>query len=155
MTTVEQKRLQPLSEFVEQTVSRWAVRRPGVVHRVTCDSRDTPPLLACESTLAQAFENLLNNAADSGSERVAVDYRWNDREARIAVRDWGEGFSAELLQDIGKPIIRASRSGLGIGLLLSHATVERYGGRIELSNVSAGGAEAVLFLPLPAGEEAA
>ena len=148
VTTVAQKRLQPLSDFVEQTVARWAVRRPGIVHQVNRDSAGDPPLLAFESTLVQAFENLLNNAADSGSERVVVSYQWDEREARIAVRDWGEGFSAELLQDIGKPIIRASRSGLGIGLLLSHATVERYGGRIELSNVSAGGAEAVLFLPL-------
>jgi two-component system sensor histidine kinase RegB len=49
---------------------------------------------------------------------------------------------------MGKPIIRASRDGLGIGLLLSHATVERYGGRIELRNAPAGGTIATLSLPL-------
>ena len=37
---------------------------------------------------------------------------------------------------------------LGIGLLLSQATVERYGGRIELVNATGGGAEARLHLPL-------
>ena len=150
MTTTEHRRRLPLPAFVEQTVERWAVRRPGVVHELlgdTGDSPQPPPELEFDSTLAQAFDNLLNNAADSGSDRVAVGYQWDDREMRVAVRDWGEGFAPELLQDIGKPIIRASRSGLGIGLLLSHATVERYGGRIELSNVRDGGAEAVLFLP--------
>jgi two-component system sensor histidine kinase RegB len=67
---------------------------------------------------------------------------------RIIIRDWGPGIAAELLGEIGKPIIRASRKGLGIGLLLSQATVERYGGRIELINASGGGAEARLHLPL-------
>ncbi len=41
------------------------------------------------------------------------------------------------------------------GLLLSHATVERYGGRIELRNVSGGGAEATLLLPRTAGDREA
>ena len=58
----------------------------------------------------------------------------------------------ELLEDMGKPVIRASRAGLGIGLLLSHATVERFGGRIELHNASDGGTLATLVLPLPKGE---
>ncbi len=72
----------------------------------------------------------------------------DEREAWIAIRDWGPGIGGELLRDVGKPIIRASRRGLGIGLLLSHATVERYGGRIELLDASDGGTEARLYLPL-------
>ena len=73
---------------------------------------------------------------------------WDQREARIAIRDWGPGIDVDILQDAGKPVIRASRAGLGIGLLLSHATVERYGGRIELLNAGDGGAVATLYLPL-------
>ncbi len=156
LSTVEERQRRPLSAFVDQTVARWAVRRPGVVHEVSRGRGEEPmPVLAFDSTLAQAFENLLNNAADSGSKRVAVRYEWNELEIRVTVRDWGEGFSPELLQDIGRPIIRASGSGLGIGLLLSHATVERYGGRIELRNVSGGGAEATLLLPRTAGDREA
>jgi two-component system sensor histidine kinase RegB len=151
LSNVEQKQRLPLAQFVTQAVERWAVRRPGIIYNIHPpeDSDNTPgPDIEFESTLSQAFENLLNNAADSRSERIAVSYRWGPQEAQITVRDWGEGFAPELLQDIGKPIIRASRSGLGMGLLLSHATVERYGGRIELRNDSEGGAEAILHLPL-------
>ena len=36
---------------------------------------------------------------------------------------------------------------LGLGLLLSHATVERYGGSIELGNAPGGGTIATLRLP--------
>lgn len=106
------------------------------------------PLIECDSTLFQAFENLLNNAADSGSKQVEVRYDWSDSEASLAVRDWGSGIKPELLEDIGKPILRTSRNGLGIGLLISHATVERHGGRIELRNAGDIGVIATLFLPL-------
>ena len=144
----------PLDEFVEETVELWAVRRPGVSYQVEAGCTGPAPLIPFDPTLAQALENLLNNGADAGSEDIAVRYSWNKQEASINVRDWGKGISPRLLEDIGKPIIRASRSGLGIGLLLSHATVERYGGRIELRNAKDKGAIATLYLPLlERGEE--
>ena len=138
----------PLDIFVADTVARWSVRRPGVSYQSHCLGQGQAPLIYQDPTLAQAMENLLNNAADAGSSKVKVSYDWNDREAKIVIRDWGKGIEPALLADIGKPVIRASRSGLGIGLLLSHATVERYGGRIELQNAADQGAIATLFLPV-------
>lgn len=156
LTSVEQTLASPLDDFVTQTVERWAVRRPGVVCDIVAGpagETGAPPVLEYDSTLCQALENLLNNAADSGTQRVEVRYDWDARHARIAIRDWGPGIALDILQDIGKPVIRASRSGLGIGLLLSHATVERYGGRIELINARDGGTVATLILPLAGGAE--
>ena len=125
-----------------------AVRRPGVVCDVVVDPSGPGPELAYESTLSQAIENLLNNAADTGSQKIAVSVTWGPREASIGVRDWGAGILPELLEQIGKPIIHAGRSGLGIGLMLSQASVERHGGRIELRNLHEGGTLATLTLPL-------
>ncbi len=138
----------PLDSFVVDTVERWSVRRPGVSYQVQCLGKGQTPAINQDPTLSQAMENLLNNAADAGSSRVEISYDWNAREAEVRIRDWGTGIKPELLADIGKPVIRASRSGLGIGLLLSHATVERYGGRIELRNAADNGAIATLFLPV-------
>jgi two-component system sensor histidine kinase RegB len=151
---VQQTRRQALGEFVRQTVERWAVRRPGAVYDIRQCEEGAGPIIEYDSTLCQAIENLLNNAADTGTDRVEVSCHWDDREARIIIRDRGPGIGSELLKDIGKPIIRASRNGLGIGLLLSHATVERYGGRIELLNAGDGGTEANLYLPLEREREA-
>jgi two-component system sensor histidine kinase RegB len=137
-----------LDRFVTTTVERWAVRRPGVSYQVIGPDRGQPPSINQDPTLAQALENLLNNAADAGSSRIEASYNWNAREATIVIRDYGSGIDPQLLADIGKPVIRASRSGLGIGLLLSHATVERFGGRIELRNAPEQGAIATLYLPL-------
>jgi two-component system sensor histidine kinase RegB len=148
LTSVQQTRHGELAEFVRETVERWAVRRPGAVYEIHSGQTGPGPQFEYDSTLCQAIENLLNNAADTGSERIAVNYSWDEREMRIDIRDWGPGIGSELLADMGKPVVRASRNGLGIGLLLSHATVERFGGRIELVNAAGGGTEARLFLPL-------
>ena len=132
---------------MQQGLARWSVRRPEVNCDTVCAGEGPVPAIDCDSTLFQAFENLLNNAADSGSNRVEVRLDWNGAEVRIAVRDWGRGIRPELLEDIGKPVLQSGRNGLGIGLLISHATVERHDGRIELCNAVDGGAIATLFLP--------
>jgi two-component system sensor histidine kinase RegB len=76
---------------------------------------------------------------------MSVD--WDDGEVRIAIRDFGPGIDPALAENIGKPVIRTGRAGLGIGLMLSQAAVERCGGSIELSNHADGGALAVMHLP--------
>ena len=48
----------------------------------------------------------------------------------------------------GKAIVQREGSGLGIGLMLSHASVERYGGSITLANAEGGGTLATLTLPV-------
>ena len=146
LSSTAQTRNQPVGVFAQQTVARWANRRPGMIYSFNC-APGSPPI-EFDLTLAQALENLLNNAADTGSDRVEVYVEWNQQEARINIRDRGPGIPAELLENLGKPIIHADKSGLGIGLMLSQATVERYGGRIQLRNMREGGALATLILPL-------
>ena len=146
LSSVQQTRPMAVGDFARETLERWAVRRPGVIHSFECNPDS--PVLELDPTLGQALENLLNNAADTGTEKVALKVRWNGEEASISVRDWGPGIPAEMLEQMGKPIIHADRSGLGIGLMLSQASVERHGGRIELRNLREGGTLATLTLPL-------
>jgi two-component system, sensor histidine kinase RegB len=142
----EQQRLD-VAAWVAQTIDHWAVRRPQVAYHFNCDSSGTPPSLNVDLTLGQALENILNNAADAGGDSLEITLDWNHSDVRIAVRDHGSGIDPALLEDLGKPVIQASEHGLGLGLMLSHATVERYGGRIELHNASDGGTIATLYLP--------
>ncbi|MCB1676273.1 MAG: sensor histidine kinase [Halioglobus sp.] len=146
LTSVGQTRRQAVGAFARQTLEQWQVRRPGVLGDIDCAGEG--PVIALDPTMTQALENLLNNAADSGSQRVHVSVEWDAREARIGVRDWGCGIPPHLLEHLGKPVIHASRKGLGIGLMLCQAAVERYGGHITLHNMQSGGALATLVLPL-------
>jgi len=146
LSSIEETRRQAIGEFTRQTLERWAVRRPGIVYRFTCPGAG--PEIEFDLTMAQAVENLLNNAANAGSDEIEVSVVWDSQEAQITVRDWGAGIAPELVERLGKPIIHADRSGLGIGLMLGQATVQRYGGRIELRNAQDAGTIATLTLPI-------
>lgn len=146
LSSIDQARPQSVREFADATLARWTVRRPGVAWSKRCDGQGEDAWIMVDSTLSQALENLLNNAADSGTDRVELSVDWNETEACISVRDWGSGIPPSLLDDPGKPVLLGSRKGLGIGLMLSHAAVERQGGHITLRNLEQG-CEARLILP--------
>jgi len=146
--------------FVRGCVERWSARRPRVSCRVASTGSGKVPAIAFDQTLPQALENLLNNAADTGSDSVEVTLDWDPREVRIAVRDHGPGAPTALLARMGDSSAAASaaaghtvtaagatQGGLGIGLVLARATAERHGGRITLTNAEDGGCIATLHLP--------
>ncbi|MEZ5569548.1 MAG: ATP-binding protein [Halioglobus sp.] len=141
----QQNTLLTVEDFARQTLERWAVRRPGTVYRFQC--ADNSPQISVDPTLGQALENLLNNAADTGSADISMQVEWNQTEVAIHIRDHGPGIAPEMIERIGRPIIHADRNGLGIGLMLSQAAVERAGGRVALRNHKDGGAIATLSLP--------
>ncbi|MFT4613256.1 MAG: two-component system sensor histidine kinase RegB, partial [Bacteroidia bacterium] len=146
LTSVQQTSQQSAEAFAGDTLEHWAVRRPGTAYSFSC-ARNSPHI-EVELTLAQALENLLNNAADTGTDKIAVDVGWDTQQVRIGIRDWGPGIAPRIIEQLGKPVIQANKSGLGIGLMLSHAAVERCGGHIELHNQPDGGVLATMALPL-------
>ena len=152
LSSVEQKQTRAVADFARSVLEQWAVRRPGI--RYSFNGPPGSPTIEFDLTLSQALENLLNNAADTGSDQVAMAITWDANRALISVRDWGPGIAPQLMENLGKPIIHADRSGLGIGLMLSQAAVERYGGRIELRNRKEGGVIATLSLPIATGSSA-
>ena len=85
------------------------------------------------------------NAANRAS-RIDVTVGRRQQQLTICVRDYGRGIPAELLEELGDSTVDSAH-GLGMAVFLSNATLERLGGRLELSNL-ADGAEARVFLPL-------
>lgn len=108
---------------------------------------DTAPLIVAESTLSQGLVNLLDNAVRAGAP-VDVLLDWDAAEVRIEIRDCGPGFSDAALDQAGRLPFPPSASGSGIGLILTHAAIERAGGHLQLSNAKEGGAVARIVLPL-------
>ncbi len=146
-TTQSPPRLCDAWTFLTTSVSRWAVRRPGVPYETRRAQSGEVPRISCDSTLQQALENLINNAADTGTERLRISLSWDPVECCMAIRDWGPGLPPQLDSDPGKAVVLGAAQGMGIGLMLSHASVERFGGRIELRRL-ADGTEARLILPI-------
>ncbi|MDP6722656.1 MAG: ATP-binding protein [Pirellulaceae bacterium] len=107
-------------------------------------------MINADSTLIPALLNLIHNAAKAntgtGKNRIEVTARERQQELMIAVRDYGAGIPTDLLQELGESTVESAQ-GLGMAVFFSNATLERLGGRLELSNLDEG-AQARVYLPL-------
>lgn len=140
--------LQPVDRFVRDALERWQVVRPDARHRLDVQGGTPVPALRPDETLQQALINLLNNGADASGEPLELTLRWDADTMTLRIRDRGAGVPLEIAERIGKPFVTSKGKGLGLGLFLSHATIERCGGDIRLFNHEEGGTEVVLRLPL-------
>jgi two-component system sensor histidine kinase RegB len=135
-------------QYLLQVIEHWQVMRPDAHYRLELPKQDAP-LLEVDSTLEQAISNLLNNAADASPSHVIITASWSSTQLCVSVRDHGSGIALDIAEQLGKPFVTAKGKGLGLGLFLSHATIARYGGSIELFNHPEGGTLAELSIPLP------
>lgn len=136
-------------EDLQKIIAQWRLVRPAVeLHRQI----DLPEALRVDPAVAHLVQALLNNAADASAECgcTRVDLRLGYREGRLhgEIRDYGPGFDP-LQPLLPATLFRSSKSdGLGVGLALSHATVERFGGSMTLHAAADGGTTIVFTLPL-------
>jgi two-component system sensor histidine kinase RegB len=139
---------QAIDQFIEKLMEHWQVLRPQAQAEFHCLSSQPAPLLAVDSTLEQAITNLLNNAADACKQQIDIQLQWDDKNILLKIHDDGDGIPMEMADQLGKPFITTKGKGLGLGLFLTHATIKRYGGSIELYNHAQQGTVAELSLPI-------
>ena len=147
LTETGERRWLELAGFVEATVNQWLRGRPEVTADISVSGKGASPRLEADYALSQAFEHLLNNAADAHLNDIHVDVDWNDRRCSITVDDQGPGFPEDMLGISNKPVVRSGRSRMGIGLVICRATVASHQGYVELRNRKGGGASVIVHLP--------
>jgi len=139
-----------LDQFIASIIDKARSLHPQATINVSLDTTTPPPFIAAEETLRQAIANLIANAARASPCQVEVGADWSGAELLVVVRDRGPGFDAEMLRRFSAPIRPrpSEHGGMGVGLMLSAATLQRLGGRLKLSNEPGGGARAEIHLPL-------
>lgn len=137
---------------IERVIERWQLVRPAIELRRTGTREGLDKLDPAVGHLLQA---LLNNAADAGEQagvaRVDLHLETRQRDLCASIRDYGAGFN--LTQPVlPGTLFRTNKpDGMGIGLALSHATVERLGGALSMQAATDGPGVVVSFqLPLGA-----
>lgn len=140
----------PTEVDLARVVEQWRLVRPTATLR---RRGELPAQLRVEPAIAHLLQALLNNAADAGAVTgipyVDLQLSYQVGELSGEVRDYGPGFDPDqpmlpaTLFHSGKP------DGLGVGLALSHATVEHLGGEMTMTSADGGGACIRFRLPLP------
>lgn len=138
-----------LGLYMHDNADRFRVLRPEaeVTTHLAPALRDQP--IAVQPGLAHALFNLMQNALDAslrnGSNVVTLVACADARNVEFIIGDHGRGFSAD--SATGLPVASRKPDGLGIGLVLARATVERMHGELHASS-DAGGSRVCVRLPL-------
>lgn len=130
---------------------------------VRFEGRIDPDLVAlCDAPrISQVLDNLLSNAVkySPGGGRVTIRAREADGQVECSVTDEGSGMSAEELRGVFSKFFRTSAArnaaipGVGLGLAISKAIVERHGGTITCRSVEGQGSTFTFRLPLAHAEQ--
>jgi len=141
-----------LRQFVERVIDQWQVIRPEIECRVLFSEPFQNPTILAEQTIAQSITNLLNNAADAtlekGNKQIAINLLSAQQVLMIQIDDEGPGITPELADRMGRVPFSTKESGFGIGLVLSNASLGRFGGEVTLANRPEQGARTEVKLPL-------
>lgn len=148
------KALEMAAPLMEQRKHHVAVDQPSEAVVVNGD----------EGRLTQVVSNLLTNSAryTPPGGNVIVTLRSDDDEARLSVKDDGQGIDAALLPNLfdmfvqGVQTSERSSGGLGLGLTIVKSLVEQHGGRVIAESAGRGhGSTFSVYLPLDDTAQAA
>ncbi|MDO9220979.1 MAG: ATP-binding protein [Thiobacillus sp.] len=135
-----------LDAWLAALVTHWQVIRPDVRLQTTLAPTQrefTPP-----EGLEQAILNVLNNAADASPADVELGASVTDDALWIDIADRGQGFTAAQKAQAGRVLFSGKAGqGWGMGLMLTHATLERAGGALTLAERAGGGTLVRIQLP--------
>ena len=152
------RELLPLEQVLADALETIQPQIDGSGHKLTL----LPPAVklmvhADRARLAQAFMNLLSNAAkytDPGGQ-IEVRLAGEGATALVSFRDSGIGISPRRLEQVfemfsqEEPALSRARGGLGIGLSLTRKLVELHGGIVTASSEGEGkGSVFTVRLPL-------
>ena len=138
----------PIATYVDSLLDNWMLIRPDVIPEINIAS-NSPSINACfHPVIQQSLLNLLNNAADASPQQLEITIHWNEASLYIDIRDYGPGLSREQVEKMGKPIPSNKPGGLGLGLFLTHSSLNRHGGQVSLLNADGGGLLTSVVLPL-------
>jgi signal transduction histidine kinase len=145
-----------LNSTCETAIARMDAMARGRGVTLEMVSPASVPIRGDSEDLELIWINLLENAiqySPAGSKVFVRVGRNGGEFARVSIEDSGPGIPTAELSRIFERFHRADSSrarssgGFGLGLAISKALVDAYGGRIEARNRAQGGAEIVVDLP--------
>lgn len=135
--------------FVTDVIADWRGRTTRAL-RLHDDFGEDVAIVS-DPALRQVIGNVIDNALEVSPGGVTIHARRERDDLLLDVLDEGPGFTAEMLDAFGRPYSSTKgKSGGGLGLFLVVNVLRKLGGKVEVANREAGGAQVRLTVPLAA-----
>jgi signal transduction histidine kinase len=141
------------AQFLEKCIGSFATRAAQEGKSITLQCGDGPMLCLDETWLGEAVGNIIKNALDHTDSGDSIEISCQEAAAatEIIIRDNGAGIHPEDIHHIFKRFYRSrfskDKQGVGIGLALAKAIVEKHGGAVTVQSELGRGAEFHLIFP--------
>ena len=146
----ESSRPTTVCTFLDDAVADWRERCAG--NQLIYDNRfgaDLP--MVSDSALKQMLGNVLDNAFETSPHIMWFTAERDQTNLLLTVRDQGPGFAPQVLANLGVPYQSTkNRPGRGLGLFLVRNVARNLGGQLSARNLTQGGAQVQITLPLAA-----
>ena len=135
------------------------IARPQLKNRIAVhsDFQADGRIEAHPGQLNQVFLNLIVNAAQviEGEGKIMLATRNMEKGIQITVADSGPGIPKNLQSKIFDPFFSTKEigKGMGLGLSISYAIIEKHGGRIRLESAEGRGTSFFIWLPRKQAEK--
>ncbi len=144
-----------LNSMVEEVVSEMGTATPEFTLRLSKPDGEIR-VRGDEMRIEQLITNLLNNAVKYSDKRKEVDIaiKRDGGEAVVSVTDYGIGIPARQQSEVFELYFRGTNvpaehyGGLGLGLYISKAIIERHGGTIGVTSEEGKGSTFFFSLPI-------
>ena len=133
-TQLQQSEQSSLVDYVKSALHQWLLMRPNAQYQWDTVQNDSPMVqypLVIQQAMINLFDNAMNASAKSSTKRISLSLNWNEHSWQLQIQDFGEGVS-DNFELPSQPM--ESKQGLGIGLMLSHSSIQRLGGKVHLNN---------------------
>jgi len=142
------RRRAALGDLVDELLAQWHIARPEVRLAVDRGPGVAELVVEYDQSLVHALLNLLHNAADASPEDVRLMACADGGAALLVVEDRGAGIPEDIADALGSRFVSRKDGGLGLGVLLSSASIERLGGEVTLHDREGGGTRWEVRLPV-------
>jgi two-component system sensor histidine kinase RegB len=136
----------PLGSVLREAAEPHEQRGREIVYRLAAAAGDPDqPVIERRPEIIHGLRNLVQNAVDFAASTVRIDGSWTDDRITVRIMDDGPGFPPSILTRIGDPFVRRRRAdrdrqkrpeyeGMGLGLFIAKALLERTGAELDFSN---------------------
>ena len=149
-TTTEDSRMivTEIGTLLNNLLDKWNLARPEIKLETHIPEHVSQLEIRYDQSLQHALMSLLNNAADASPDFVSIRVDTLPGLMLIFIEDHGSGIPAEIAASLGKTYISRKHGGLGLGVLLSQASIERMGGEVSMIGMKESGTRLEIRFPL-------